>query len=83
VRERRPDLLALSATASSHLPALQRAIAVVRGVAGDRIPVAAGGQVFLRKPGLDRRLGIEIHARDARGMIAVAQRFFGDRSARA
>jgi len=82
VRERRPDLLALSATASPHVAALRRAIVAVRGVAGDRIPIAAGGQVFLRKRGLGRRLGVDIHAPDARGAIAAVQRFFGLESAR-
>ena len=77
VRTRPPDLLALSATTSFHSAALRRAVAAVRRGAGRRIPLAAGGQVFLRKPRLGRRLGVDLHAHDAREMATVARRFFG------
>ena len=82
VRERRPDLLAVSATERSRLAALCRTVAAVRAVPGDRIPIAAGGQVFLRKSRPGRRLGIDMHARDASGLIAVARRFFEQGSRR-
>jgi len=81
VRERRPDLLALSATSGRCLAALRRAVAAVRAVGDGRIPIAAGGQVFLRRPDLNRRLGIDIHARDAGGLIAVTERFFAEKRA--
>src|SRR5438552_814216 len=80
VRERRPDLVALSATTTSHAPALRRAIGVVRAVEGSRIPIAAGGQLLVRKPDLGRRLGIDIQARDAGTLIAVLERLFGEGS---
>jgi len=82
VRERRPDLLALSATERSRLAALRRTVTAVRAIAGDRIPIAAGGQAFLRTSGAGRRLGIDLHARDASGLIAVVQRFFEQGSTR-
>jgi len=80
VRERRPDLVALSATTTSHAPALRRAIGVVRAVEGSRIPIAAGGQLLVRKPDLGRRLGIDIQACDAGTLIAVLEQFFGEGS---
>ena len=80
MRERRPDLVALSATTTSHAPALRRAIGVVRAVEGSRIPIAAGGQLLVRKPDLGRRLGIDIQARDAGNLIAVLEQFFGEGS---
>ncbi len=80
VRERRPDLVALSATTTSHAPALRRAIGVVRAVEGSRIPIAAGGQLLVRKPDLGRRLGIDIQARDAGTLIAVLEQVLGEGS---
>jgi methanogenic corrinoid protein MtbC1 len=76
VRKRPPDLLALSATASTSVAGLRRAVAAVRRVAGDRIPIAAGGQVFQRTPALRLQLDIDLHAGDARGMAAAARRAF-------
>ena len=77
VGRRPPDLLALSATTSTNVAELRRAVAAVRSVAGDRIPIAAGGQVFQRTPALGLQLGIDPHAGDARGMAAAARRAFG------
>ena len=81
VRAKRPDLLALSVTRSSCVTALRRTVSAVRATGGDRISIAAGGQVFLRRPDLCRRLGIDIHARNARDLIAVTERFFDERRA--
>jgi len=77
VGRRPPDLLALSATTSTSVAELRRAVAAVRSVAGDRIPIVAGGQVFQRTPALGLQLGIDLHAGDARGMAAAARRAFG------
>src|SRR5262245_14215461 len=77
VRRRPPDLLALSATASTSVAALRQAVAVIRGVTGNGIPIAAGGQVFQRTPALSLQLGIDLHAGDARGIAAAARHAFG------
>jgi methanogenic corrinoid protein MtbC1 len=76
LRDRPPHLLALSATVSTSLPALRRTIAAVRSITGTRVPIAAGGRVLMRTPGLGRRLGLDLHARDARDMSTLAGRFF-------
>ena len=76
VRERSVDLLALSATTSSSLTALTETIARVRGAAGDGVVIAAGGQTLSRRPGLARRLGADLHARNACDMAIAARRLF-------
>jgi methanogenic corrinoid protein MtbC1 len=76
VRERSPDLLALSATTNSSLTALGETIAQVRGAAGGGVAIAAGGQALSRRPGLARRLGADLHARNARDIAVAAERLF-------
>jgi methanogenic corrinoid protein MtbC1 len=76
VRERSADLLALSATTSCSLTALRETITQLRSAAGDGVAIAAGGQALSRRPGLARRLGADLHARNARDMAVAAGRFF-------
>lgn len=76
VRRRPPHLLALSVAADSNLPALRRAVAAVRSVTRDRVRIAVGGQALVRKPSLVKRLGVGIHARDARGTVAAVRQLF-------
>jgi methanogenic corrinoid protein MtbC1 len=77
VRERPPDLLALSATTSANLTGVRRTVVAVRRVLGDRVPLAVGGQVFQRRPALGRQLGVDLHAGDARDILAAADRVSG------
>jgi methanogenic corrinoid protein MtbC1 len=76
VRRRPPDMLALSASATSNIAGLRRAIAAVRGVAGGRVPLAAGGPIFLRRPNLSRQLGV-LNGQDALAAVAIARRLMG------
>jgi methanogenic corrinoid protein MtbC1 len=75
VRRRPPDLLALSVSATSNLAALRHAVAAVRG-ASAQVPLAVGGQVFLRRPNLARQLGV-FRMRNAVEAVAVARRVLG------
>ena len=79
VREEAPDVVALSATTSSSVSAVHRAIVAVRSVADRRILLAAGGQLFRRNPGLGTQLGVDLHADDIRGIVSVAERMLDDR----
>jgi len=76
VRQRPPQVLGLSATTTSSITGLRRAIAAVRAVAGRRVRLMAGGRTFLRRPALARQLGV-IHARDAHHAVAIVQRLLG------
>jgi methanogenic corrinoid protein MtbC1 len=71
VRERPPRLLALSASTTASLSTLRRVVAAVRRAAGNRVPLAVGGWALRDRPAVVRRLGAELHARDA-GAAAVA-----------
>jgi MerR family transcriptional regulator, light-induced transcriptional regulator len=75
VKSEPPDILALSSTTPASLPALRAAVAAVRAAVGDRVAVAAGGQVFTTVPDLARELGIELHAADAGAIVERARRF--------
>ena len=71
-----PDVLALSATLPERVTAVRETIAAVRAVAGDRVAVAAGGQLFSTHPDLTRELAVELHAPDAAAIAERARRFF-------
>jgi hypothetical protein len=70
-----PQLLALSATTHASVGALRRTVAAIRKVAGGRVPVAAGGQLFVARPALRDELEISLHARDARELAAAVVSF--------
>lgn len=76
VRRERPDLLALSASLSFHVPALRRAIAEVRATLGRELPIAVGGHAFAWSPGLEHQLDVQIFARDAVELVEVVHDFF-------
>jgi methanogenic corrinoid protein MtbC1 len=77
VEEQPPQLLALSATLDSSLPALRSTIDAIRKVGRGRIPVAGGGQLFARKPGLHLELGMSLFASNAAEMAAAARSLLG------
>ena len=73
VRQRRPDVVALSVALTPHLPRLREMIAAVRGAAGDAPPplILVGGRPFLDDPGLAVRLGADLTAPDATTAVAL------------
>ncbi|HEX2569473.1 MAG TPA: cobalamin-dependent protein [Polyangia bacterium] len=74
VTGRPPDLLALSATLSFHLPALRQAVSEVRKAMGRRVPIAVGGHAFSGSPDVPRALDVDIYARDAKEMLDAVRR---------
>ena len=76
VRSRPPQLLVLSATWTATAPALRRTIAAVRSV-DDQLPVAVGGQIFARRPGLAKQLGVRFSGPDAPTAVTIAHRALG------
>ena len=75
MREREVNVLALSATMTLHVPAVERLIADIRdsqGVCSAKIMV--GGYPFNIAPELWRRIGADAWAPDAAQAIAVADR---------
>jgi methanogenic corrinoid protein MtbC1 len=77
VHERPPRLLALSASTSASLGPLRRTIAAVRRVAGKQVALAAGGRALLQRPGLARRLRVDLHARQAADAAVAIRRLLG------
>lgn len=75
-RRERPDLLALSASLSFHVPAMRRAIEELRAAIGDTLPIAVGGHAFLWSPGLEQQLDIQVFARDAVELVEVVRDYF-------
>jgi methanogenic corrinoid protein MtbC1 len=73
VEERPPQLLALSATTTSNLATLRRAVEAVNEAARSRVPVAAGGQVFAWQPRLRKELDIAIDASNPRELVEAAR----------
>jgi len=67
VRERRPEVVALSAAIAPNVPRVARAIGAIRhALPGDTAPViAVGGRAFAEDPDLAARLGADLTARDA------------------
>lgn len=76
VRERQPDVVALSASITPHLPQLRSTIAAIREATGTRPPmILVGGRPFLDQPQLAAALGADLVAQDA----AEAARLLGER----
>jgi MerR family transcriptional regulator, light-induced transcriptional regulator len=76
--DRRPDLVAMSATMVMHLPALGESIRSVQRTTsadGQRpVPILCGGEPFRIVPDLHRLLGADACATDAESAVAAAQR---------
>jgi methanogenic corrinoid protein MtbC1 len=65
VRQRRPDVVALSATLPPHLPRLRAMVRAVREAGAPPPLVLVGGRPFLADPTLAARLGADLTATDA------------------
>ncbi len=66
VRERRPDVVALSASIAPHLGRVRATIDAIRGAMPGAAPlIAVGGRAFADDPGLADRLGADLTATDA------------------
>ncbi|HEX8318726.1 cobalamin B12-binding domain-containing protein [Longimicrobium sp.] len=66
VRERRPHVVALSASISPHLPRVRATIDAIREAMPGAAPlIAVGGRAFADDPGLAERLGADLTAADA------------------
>jgi methanogenic corrinoid protein MtbC1 len=66
VRERRPHVVALSASIAPHLPRVRETIRAVREAMPGAAPlIAVGGRAFADDPGLAERLGADLTATDA------------------
>ena len=66
VRERRPDVVALSASIAPHLPRVRQTIRAIREAVPVAPPmIAVGGRAFADDPGLAERLGADLTAKDA------------------
>ncbi|MBV9924253.1 MAG: cobalamin-dependent protein [Acidobacteria bacterium] len=75
IAERDADVLAVSATITSHVRALRELIAAVRAERETRhVKVLAGGYPFNVAPGLWREVGADASARDAAGAVEAATR---------
>lgn len=77
VKDRRPQVLALSATIAPHLPRVRETIRAVREATGGDAPViAVGGRPFVGDPELAKRLGADLTATDAAEAVNRLQEFF-------
>ena len=66
VRERKPQVVALSASIAPHLPRVQQTIQAIRDAVPTGGPlIAVGGRPFLDDPSLAERLGADMTAKDA------------------
>jgi methanogenic corrinoid protein MtbC1 len=76
IADRRADILAVSATMTFHIRAVENLIATVRASAdSNRVKVLVGGYPFNVEPELWKRVGADGYAADASEAIAVASRF--------
>ncbi len=78
VAERGPDMLCISASMATQLPAAKALIATVRDDARCAgVKILVGGQPFKRSPDLWSRLGADGAAADARSALVLGERWFG------
>lgn len=74
VEQYRPDLVALSATMTFHLPALEQAVEHVRATSLPRVPILVGGRAFTWASSATSRLDVQGYAQNASEMVEVARR---------
>jgi methanogenic corrinoid protein MtbC1 len=78
VLERHADILAISATITYHVPAVEELIAAVRrSPASASVKILVGGYPFKLAPDLWRKIGADGSAADAQGAIALAASLIG------
>ncbi|HEX6373557.1 MAG TPA: cobalamin-dependent protein [Longimicrobium sp.] len=66
VKERRPEVVALSASITPHLSRVREAVRAIRGAMPEGAPVIAiGGRAFAGDAALAERMGADLTARDA------------------
>lgn len=81
LRDRRADVLAVSATMPFHVRAVSDLISEVRASeVGGRVKILVGGYPFAVAPDLWRSVGADAMARDAEESVAVADRLLGERN---
>ena len=74
IEQRKPDLVALSATMTYHVAKVQELIATVRSTFSTTTPrIMVGGLPFNMDPGLWRTVGADVWAPDAEKAVQVAQ----------
>ena len=72
LEERRPDLLALSATMTYHLQVVRRAISDVRRkFTSEQLTIVVGGYAFRNSPEIWSEIGADGFATNAREMISL------------
>jgi methanogenic corrinoid protein MtbC1 len=77
VKERRPDVVALSASIAPHLPRLREAVRAIRAAVPEGGPlIAVGGRPFLDDPGLAGQVGADLTATDAAEAAARLREHF-------
>jgi MerR family transcriptional regulator, light-induced transcriptional regulator len=69
-----PELVALSATMSFHLAALERAVRAIRGSAHAAVPILVGGRAFTWETGAAAKLDVQGFAGDASELLVEARR---------
>jgi len=80
VRRLRPNVVALSAALTPHLPRVRAMTEAIKGALGDARPlIIVGGRPFLDNPGLAQRLGADFTAQNA----VDAVRLLGERVTKA
>ena len=81
LRDRRADVLAVSATMPFHVRAVSDLISEVRASeVGGRVKILVGGYPFAVAPDLWRSVGADAMARDAEESVAVANRLLEQRN---
>ena len=66
VLDRKPEVVALSASIAPHVGRVREAIAGIRAAVPERAPlILVGGRAFAEDPGLAGRLGADLTAKDA------------------
>jgi methanogenic corrinoid protein MtbC1 len=79
VCEKKPDVLAMSASLPPHLTQLRSTIQAVREACGDKPPIIlVGGRVFHQTPELAYAIGADITAQDAREAVTRLKERFPD-----
>jgi MerR family transcriptional regulator, light-induced transcriptional regulator len=77
IRARQPNVVALSASITSHLSSLQAMISAVRQVTTKPPLIIVGGRPFLEQPQLARKLGADFTAGDAGEAAALLKARLG------